>query len=490
MRTVPVAKNAARRTVNGTSPDNLYQQVARRIADQIEKGIYRAGERIPSVRRSSEQLKVSIATVLEAYRVLEDDGLIEARPQSGYYVRSRAYYAPAEPDVSSPLGSPTTVSVTDLALRVLKTARRSDIVQLCLTTPHPEFLPIRRLNRIAAAMVRRDSGTLHRYDFPPGFEALRHQIARRMLDAGCEVSSEDIVITNGCQEAVTLCLRAVARPGDVIAVESPTYYGTLQAIEAFGMKALEIPTHPRDGISLEALELALERHRVRACLLVPTFSNPLGACMPEENRRRLVRLLAEHEIPLIEDDVYADLSFASTHVKAAKAFDRKGLVLYCSSFSKTLSPGSRIGWTVPGRWLTQIEHLKYVNSMAAGTLQEMVLAEFLAHGGYDRYLRSIRPIYAKNAERTIQAVARFFPQGTRVTKPAGGMVLWVELPPKVDAFEYNRRALERNIAVAPGPLFSAKQKYGHFIRLTFSFPWTEQVEQALFTLGRLAHEMA
>lgn len=469
--------------------DNLYRRVARRIAEQIEKGIYRAGERIPSVRRLSEQWKVSIATVLEAYRLLENDGLLEARPQSGYYVRARTYQAPAEPEVSSPPGAPTTVSVTEVAMSVLKTARRADIVQLCLTTPHPEYLPIARLNRIAAAIARRDTGAAHRYDFPPGLPMLRQQVARRMLEAGCEVAPDDIVITSGCQEAVTICLRAVAQPGDVIAVESPTYYGTLQAIEALGMKALEIPTHPREGISLEALELALERHRVRACVLVLSFSNPLGACMPEDNRRRLVRLLADHDIPLIEDDVYGDLAFSGARPKAAKAFDRKGLVLYCSSFSKTLSPGSRVGWMVPGRWLTRTEHLKYVSTMATPTLPEMMLAEFLMHGGYDRYLRGVRPQYAQNAERTIQAIARFFPAGTRVTKPNGGLVLWVELPAKVDAFELNRRALERSIAIAPGPLFSAKQKYRHFIRLTFSVAWSERVEQALFTLGRLAHEL-
>ncbi|MFL6623354.1 MAG: PLP-dependent aminotransferase family protein [Sulfurifustaceae bacterium] len=485
-----VVKSDTRRAGAAPESDNLYRRVARRITEQINKGIYRPGERIPSVRRLSEQLKVSIATVLEAYRVLEDDGLLEARPQSGYYVRARTYKAPAEPEVSSPPIAPTTVSVTEVGLRVLKTARRSDIVQLCMTTPHPEFLPIRRLNRIAAATARRDDGAAYRYDFPPGLAELRQQIARRMLEAGCEVAPDDIVVTSGCQEAVTLCLRAVARPGDVIAVESPTYYGTLQAIESLGMKALEIPTHPRDGLSLDALELALDRHRVRACLLVPSFSNPLGACMPDENRKHLVRLLCEHEIPLIEDDVYGDLPFSAPRPRAAKAFDRKGLVLYCSSFSKTLAPGARVGWTVPGRWLTQIEHLKYVSTMATSTFQAMVLAEFLAHGGYDRYLRHVRPLYAQNAERTTQAIARFFPEGTRVTKPNGGFVLWIELPSTVDAFELNRRALERGVAIAPGPLFSAKQKYRHFIRLTYTLPWSDQVEQAIFTVGRLVHEMA
>ncbi len=484
------ATKTKRRTPVVVEAVNLYEQVARRVAEQVNKGIFRVGERVPSVRQLSDQLDVSVATVIEAYRRLEDEGVLEARPQSGYYVRVRQAPPLPEPEVSRPSSSPSIVSITDLAMKVLKSARRPDIVQFSVATPHSEFMPTQRINRIAAAILRRDDGRVHRYDFPPGLPELRQQIAKRMLESGCDVSPDEFVITSGCQEAVSLCLRAVAKPGDVVAVESPTYYGTLQAIESLGMKVLEIPTHPRDGISLEALELALERHRVRACVLVLNFSNPLGACMPEENKRRLVRLLAEHDVPLIEDDIYADLGFTSPRPKAGKTFDRKGLVLYCSSFSKTISPGFRIGWTVPGRYYTQIEHLKYVNTMAAATLQEMVLAEFLAHGGYERYLRSVRPQYAQNAERMIQAIARFFPEGTRVTKPAGGVVLWVELPSKIDALELHRRALERGVSVAPGPLFSAKQKYRNFIRLSFALRWSDRVEQALVTLGRLAQELA
>ncbi|HEY6233478.1 MAG TPA: PLP-dependent aminotransferase family protein, partial [Candidatus Elarobacter sp.] len=448
--------------------ENLYRRVARRVAEQVQKGVYRAGERVPSVRRQSAQLKVSVATIVEAYRLLEDEGVLEARPQSGYYVRARRWQLPAEPEVSRPGGAPTTVGITELAMRVLKNSRRADILQLGVAVPHAQFLPVRRLNRIVATIARRDSGPVHRYEYPPGLPALRQQLARRMLEAGCDVSPEEIVVTSGCQEAVTLCLRAVTRPGDVVAVESPTYYGTLQAIESLGMKALEVPTHPRDGVSLEALELALERHRVRACLLVLTYHNPLGACMSDDSKRRLVRLLAEHDVPLIENDIYADISFASQRSTAAKSYDRKGLVLYCSSFSKTLSPGLRVGWTAPGRYYTQIEHLKYVSTMATATLPQAVLAEFLAHGGYDRYLRGVRPLYARNAERMTEAIARFFPTGTRATKPGGGVVVWVELPDTVDALELHRRALERGVSIAPGPLFSAKQKYRHFIRLTYA----------------------
>jgi DNA-binding transcriptional MocR family regulator len=471
--------------------ENLYEQVAERLSGQVRSGVYQAGDRVPSVRNLSSQLKVSISTVIEAYRLLEARGVLEARPQSGYYVRARLWQAPAEPAMSRPATQPTTVGVSQLAMQVLHASSEPDVMPLGVAVPHASFLPLRALDRIVAAAARCDRGEAARYEFPPGNAALRAQIARRMAEVGCDVSPEDILVTSGCQEALSLALRAVARPGDTVAIESPAFYGTLQTIESLGMKALEIPTHPREGVSLEALKLALEQWTVKACVLVPSFSNPLGACMPEDRRRRLLRLLGEHGIPLIEDDIYGDLGFGSERPKPVKAFDRKGLVFYCASFSKTLAPGLRVGWIAPpARYREPLWHLKYVSSMATATIPQLAVAEFLARGGYERHLRRVRTQYARLAVQMTQAIARHFPSGTRVTQPAGGFVLWVELPERVDALELHRRALAKKISVAPGPLFSAKQKYRHFVRLTCALPWDERLEHALATLGRLAEELA
>jgi DNA-binding transcriptional MocR family regulator len=468
----------------------LYERVAQQLREQVLSGVYGPGDRVPSVRRLSEHFEVSIATVVEAYRRLEAQGVLEARPQSGYYVRARQWQAPVQPSISQPPCTPVSVSVSALAMKLLKASRDPQVLQLAVATPHPDFLPTQALNRILARLARNDDGSGCLYDFPPGSPALRVQIARRALDAGMTLAPDDIVTTSGCQEALSLSLRAVAGPGDTIAIESPAFYGTLQTIERLGMKALEIPTCPRRGVALEALKLALDRWKIKACVFVLSYSNPLGSCMSEDNRRKLVKLLAEHEIPLIEDDIYGDLGFGATRPRAAKAFDRKGLVLLCSSFSKSLAPGYRVGWIVPGRYQDEIEHLKYTNTMATATLPQLAIAEFLDHGGYDRYLRKVRALYAASAERMTHAIARYFPDGTKVTQPAGGFVLWVELPKKVDALELHRRALAKKINIAPGPLFSAKQKYRHFIRLTCALPWDERLERALATLGRLAAEMA
>jgi DNA-binding transcriptional MocR family regulator len=476
--------------MNRGSDANLYEQVAERLIHQVDQGVYQPGERVPSVREASARFKVSISTVVEAYRVLESRGVIESRPQSGFYVRARQWESSAEPETSAPLAKPCAVSVGELAMTVLRASTESSMVQLGVAAPHPDFLPVRALNRIVAGIARQDDGRAMRYDFPPGNRELRVQIARRMAAAGCDVSPDDIVTTSGCQEALRLCLRVVAKPGDTVAIESPAFYGTVQAIEALGLRALEIPTHPREGISLEALKLALEQWKVAAVMLVPSFSNPLGSCMSEENRRRVVRLLTQHDIPLIEDDVYGDLAFGSTRPNAIKAYDRKGGVLYCSSFSKTLAPGMRVGWAVPGRYRDQVAHRKYVSSMATATLPQMAIAEYLAQGGYERHLRKVRATYAQQAQRMVEAIARNFPAGTRVTRPSGGFVLWVELPEKVDALVLHRHALEKGISIAPGPLFSASGKYRNFIRLSCALPWDERLERALVTLGGLAETLA
>ncbi|HYT58526.1 MAG TPA: PLP-dependent aminotransferase family protein, partial [Haliangiales bacterium] len=300
---------------------------------------------------------------------------------------------------------------------------------------------------------------------------------------------DEIVITCGCQEALNLCLRAVARPGDAIAIESPTYYGILQIIEALGMKACEIPTFPRDGVCLDELVKRLNCCRIKACVFSLNYSNPLGSCMPDGKKERLVKILAERDVPLIEDDLYGNLSHSPHRPKTAKAFDKHGLVLLCDSFSKTLAPGSRVGWTAPGRFKTQVEHLKFISSIGTAMLPQMAIAEFLANGGYDHHLRRLRRFYAEQVPRISQAITRYFPEGTKVTRPAGGYVLWVELPPRVNSLDLFQRALAEKISIAPGPIFSPTKKFRNFIRLSCGAPWSEAMDQALLKLGQLIARM-
>lgn len=475
--------------ISEASRSRLYEQVAERLADAIAAGTLRPGDRLPSVRQLSLRERVSISTVLQAYLHLESLGLVETRPQSGHYVRRRERPRPEEPRVSRPTSTATPPSVGALVAHVYRAVRDERLVQLGAAVPAAELLPGPRLHRDLATLARQRPDALN-YDMPPGCLELRRQVARRALEWGCSLSPDDFITTCGATEAVSLSLSAVARPGDTVAVESPAYYGTLQAMESLGLRALELPSHPRHGLELDALEAALERRRVAAVLVVPSFSNPLGACMPEENRARLVAMLARREIPLIEDDIYGDLHHGPERPRTCKSFDREGLVLLCGSVSKTLAPGFRVGWVAPGRFHARVELLKFAHTGATPTLPQLAVARFLASGGYDKHLRTLRRRLASQVERMTEALCEHFPEGTRVSRPAGGSLLWVELPPTVDALLLHARALEAGISIAPGPIFSAQPRYAHHIRLNCGQAWSPRVEAALSTLGSLARSLA
>ncbi len=467
----------------------LYQRIADRIEEQVQKGVYRGGDRLPSVRAQSQRLGVSVSTVLQAYGVLQDRRLLESRPQSGYYVRQPAT-RPRTPATTRPPSTPTDVSISALAMQVVRANERPGTVQFGTALPYTGFTAVGRLHRIVARIARDRHRDSARYAFPPGDPDLRLQIARRSVDAGCSFGSDEVLITSGCQEALVLALRAVARAGDTVAIETPTFYGALQAIESLGIKALEIPTDPAGGISLEALQLAVEQWPVKALLLIPSYSNPLGHCMPDARKEALMKLLEQHDLPLIEDDIYADLTYDSHRPRAIKSWDRDGRVLLCSSVSKTLDAGLRIGWLAAGRYQERVEHLKLVSSMATATLPQMALAEYLESGGYDRHLREARALYRRNRERCLDLIGEHFPDGTLATHPGGGFLTWIQLPDGSDSMALHRAAMAVGISVAPGPLFSPTRKYRSFLRINYGQPWDRTSEAALARLGRLAREAA
>jgi DNA-binding transcriptional MocR family regulator len=465
----------------------LYEQVASDLAELIRKGTFRPGERIPSVRQLSRQRKISITTVLQAYMLLENQALIETRPQSGYYVRLKLPQLLPEPEMSAPIQDPTLVSVRELVMMVLKDSTNPALIQLGAAIPNTELVVPMKLNRIMSGLPRQLVKQYNIYDIPPGNEALRIQIAQRAVGIGCNITHADVVTTCGCLEAFTLSLRAVCNPGDTVAIESPMYFGVLQVLESLKLRALEIPTHPRDGISLSALRFALEHNSIQACLVLSNFNNPLGSCIPDDHKQDLVEILAQHEIPLIEGDVCGELFFSGARPGVCKAYDRKGLVLLCSSFSKDLVPGYRVGWVVPGRFKSTIEWLKYTTNVATATLPQVAIAKFLESGGYEHHLRSIRRLYSGFVSQLSQAVMHYFPEGTRVTRPNGGIVLWVQMPDYADSLELYKQALKAGITLAPGYIFSATEQYRNFIRLNAAW-WSYETDRAMRRLGELVAE--
>lgn len=463
----------------------MYEEISQKLIRLIEKGVLRPGDKVPSVRQMSADQRVSVSTVLQSYLQLESGGYIEARPQSGYYVRSDLRPLPPEPDRSWNNPKACGVEVCSTISDVFREARNKEIVPLGAACPSPELFPNTKLHRMMASIARRKGDSINVYSFPPGELPLRKEIARRSLSYGCGFSADEVVITTGAMEAINLSLRAVARPGDTIAVESPTYYGTLQVIESLGMNALEISCTPQRGLCVDNLEKAIREHKIAAVLCSPNFSNPLGTMMPEENKKQLVELLAKHEIPLIEDDVHGDLNFEGHRPSVAKSYDKKGLVLLCSSFSKTLAPGHRVGWVTPGRYQDEIEKLKFINTVATPTLPQLTIAEFLKTGGYDHHLRRLRSLFQNQMQRATQAVVQYFPESTRITRPVGGFVLWVELPKGVDAMALHHRARAAKIGICPGPIFSASGRFRNCIRLSCGVPWSDRLENGLKKLGAL-----
>lgn len=466
--------------------ETLYQQIAEEIAGQIATGVHQPGDRMPGVRSLAQQRSVSVATVVAAYRQLEDAGYIEARSRSGFYVRPRQAIQAIESATSVVTAPPRPVTGQAMAMALIKAANDPNIVQLGAAVPDPSYLPTHAVARALSRIARTERSRTAAYMMPPGAPELRRMIARRMSQSGGSISPDEVVITTGCQEALSLALRAVTRPGDVVAVESPAFYGLLHILESLELKALEIPADPREGISLDALASALDRWKVAACVVVPNISNPLGFCMSDDRKRALVELLTQRGVPLIEDDVYGDLSFENRRPATCKGLMPKADILYCSSFSKTLSPGLRIGWVAAGeRHREHIEYLKYVTSIASPTVPQIATAELLESGRYERYLREIRGRYASAVARMSDALMKYFPEGTRISQPAGGFLLWVELPNGVDGFDLAQRALSQGVSIAPGTLFSASGKFNNFIRLSCARVWDARLERALLTLAKL-----
>lgn len=464
----------------------LYRQVAEEIAHRIASGVYVPGERLPGVRNHARIRKVSVATAISAYQVLVDTGYIEARPRSGFYVRARQRIQAIKAESAAITTPPRLVTGQAMAMALIKAANDPAIVQLGAAMPDPAFLPTQAIARALAHVVRTQRTRTASYMMPPGALELRRQIARRMSETGSAVSADDILITTGCQEALGLALRATTQPGDVVAVESPAFYGLLHVLEALGLEALEIPAHPREGIALDALAFALERWSVKACVFAFNFSNPLGYCMSDDAKQALIRLLGKHKVPLIEDDVYGDLGFAQHRPSTCKGLAPHADILYCSSFSKTLAPGLRVGWVAAtGARRERIEYLKYVTSIASPTAPQLAVAELLANGRHERYLREVRGRYASAVTRMSDAVMKVFPEDTRISQPQGGFVLWVELPEDTDSFVLADRAMRQGVSIAPGPLFSASGKFRNFIRLSCARTWDSALERALLALAKL-----
>ncbi|MFQ3229575.1 PLP-dependent aminotransferase family protein [Reinekea sp.] len=467
----------------------LYEQLAESLIEQIHQGRYLYGQKLPSVRELAKQAKVSIATVNSAYAQLEQQGWVEARLKSGYYVKNKQNSVMKRPNSPGALSTPRPVTTSDLVMEVQHENASPDGINLCTALPDLT-MPICAVLQKTYTRLSRTANTLQfGYDSPIGEATLRQQISRRAVDAGVFVSPEAIITTAGCQNAVAMSLRVLTKPGDVVAIESTCYYGLLQIVESFGLKAIEVPTHADTGMSIEALDLALNQWDIKAVLVVSAFSNPLGCTIPDDRKTQLVALINQHKTFLIEDDIYGDLSFDGHRPKAVKSFDDEGRVIYCSSVSKTIHPQLRVGWVMPGQVFDQLLHFKYINTVSMPILPQLVAAEIMAHGVYDRHLRLAREKYRQRCAQLREMIKQYFPPRTRISKPKGGLALWVECTRNVDATALYHQLREQGIRIAPGELFSSSGSSNHCFRITFATQWTPKRVAAIKVIGEHLHRL-
>lgn len=466
-------------------PVKQYEQLAHQLTQLIESGVLRPSDKMPSIRKLTASHGVSPGTVLQAYGALEDRRLIEARPRSGYYVAARRKPALPPPEIYRPNGRSTPVDVSELVFAVLDSMKDRNVVPLGSAFPSPLLFPFQQLMRAFASSGRVFDPWQTVKDLSPGNAELRRLVARRYLEVGCSIDAKDIVITSGAMEALNICLGAVTRSGDVVAIEAPAFPPALQAIQAAGLRAVEIPTDPALGADLNALEAAIKKHPIKACWFMTNFQNPLGSVMPENAKRALIELLTKYDIPLIEDDVYGELYFDAERPKPAKAFDEAGLVMHCSSFSKNLAPGFRVGWVAPGRYAREVAQRKLVSSLSACVPAQLAIANYLKRGSYERHLRQLRQALMHQQQCMLHALERYFPSGCRVTRPTGGYFVWLELPLTIDTLQLHGKAMDAGISVSPGPMFSARGAFRNCLRLNYGHPWSDEMEGAVRKLGRI-----
>jgi len=465
--------------------DFLYMQIADRLSSQIRQLVLKTGEKLPSVRALSMEQGISLSTAYKAYVQLEIDGLIEARPKSGYYVR----YSPARsfdsPKPEEPERDTKKLSLDEMVAMVYKHFRSDGLVKLSIAGPSISLLPQAKLSKSMMESLRQSTNSCISYEPIQGNETLRMHIARQSFNWGGNVLPDDVVTTQGCMEALVFSLRAITKPGDTVAIESPGYFGIFNTIQSLGLKILEVPSDPAEGIDLEFLSNALAKKQINACLFVPTFSNPLGYCMTNENKKRLVELLEKHKVPLIEDDIYGEMYFGKTRPRTCKSYDKTGMVMLCSSISKSLAPGYRVGWCIPGKFKQHFINIKLMHSLSSSSPTHAAIGHFFETGRYDLHMRNLRRALHTQCLRYTQAIAEYFPADIKVSRPQGGYILWIELDKKVDAFELYQKALTHHISISPGQIFSTDSRFTNFIRISFGIPYSDEIDKSLKTLAAL-----
>ena len=463
----------------------LYEFLAEDIRLKIRQQVFKPGEKLPSVREMHKVTNKSITTVSKAYILLESMGLIFARDRSGYYVRAKNHYQMEKPEKSKLNLAPKLIQRSGIVEEVLDSLGDASKVQLGVAHISSRLFPFSQYTKILKNLTSKEVRKAIVFDKPEGLLKLRQQISLKYMGLMSTIGPEDIIITNGCTEALVICLMVFLKRGDTVAIEVPSFYGIFTILENMGVFVLEIPTCPEQGVDFDALKKAVDSKEINCCILNSNFHNPLGSLMSDNKKKKIVRLLNDHCIPLIEDDIYSELYYEKQRPLPLKYFDTKDLVVTCSSFSKTLAPGLRVGWVIPGKkFRKEILKIKSGMSISTSTLDQFVLAKFIETGLYDKHLRRFRNILRKQLHLVVKAIDKYFPKGFRMVIPKGGFLLWIQLPRGVNSVTLYRELLSENIVILPGPVCSSSQGFEEYIRLSCGSLFDGEMENALKTIGQ------
>jgi len=464
-----------------------YIEIAEKIEHLIFNGTYKNGDKLNSVRTMSLEYKISISTAFRAYYYLESKGLIEAKSRSGYYVKhqseNRFEDIKAMEDKDYKIGT-----LSELTIQIVKSIQKEKD-QLSLLIPPIDLIPTGKLKKSAKKILQTSSTAYTEYSTIQGSKKARIEVSKLLLNSQAIVNYDDIILTNGCYEAISLALEATTEPNDIVAVESPTAFGLLQLLTSLKLKIIEIPINIKTGISIEQLEKNLKINAIKACIFIPNFNNPTGALMSDEKKQKVVSLLEKFDIPLIEDDIYGEIYFTSHRPRSCKSFDKSGNVILCSSLSKTLAPGYRFGWITPGKYYEKIYKIKHERSIYCNTLNQMIIADFLKNGRFDFHLRNYRNRIYERYQNTLQLITKYFPKNIKTTQPKGSTALWIELNYNIDATKLSMLLLKENIGLLPGKSFSTTNYFNNFIRINFSSPYSEELEYKFAYIGKILKQL-
>jgi DNA-binding transcriptional MocR family regulator len=462
----------------------IYLQIRDRVKRLIISGMLQPGDRLPSVRQMAKETQVNKLTVIEAYGILEAEGLIHARLGSGYFVNSSSTVPPQPatfaPDQRVIIPQPTSNSFCDSYITSLKAHRQADMVDFSMG--FPQLFGLDDLQRIARRAMNQVVDNLSNYDFPQGQEVLRQQIAQMLVQRGLVVSADDLIITSGSMQGISLTMRYFLKPGDWVIVESPTWYGTLTTLETMGARIVGIPMTP-EGMNLELLEQYLKSHRPKLIYTISTLHNPTGITTSQAHRQQLLALAQEYECPVLEDNAYEGLNFEPVPAPI-KAIDQQDTVIYLGTFSKTLMPGLRIGYmVVTGRHRQPLIEQKILDDLHTPTPSQAIVREYLASGHYRHRLQHLQSWHLQSRNVMLEAMGQHFPQEANWTVPKGGVFLWVQLPESLPLEQICQEVREQGVLVMPGNSFFPDRQGYAAMRLSFCRP-AEAIRSGIAVLGK------